>query len=240
MKPLIGLNLDISPGPPEQAQIQTRYCEPILASGGIPILLAPMPDSDLEEVLARLDGIVLIGGDDYSPQLYGEFASANVKLVDPVREDFDLRLMSRLIKSREMPVLGICGGCQLMNVGFGGSLIQDIVTQIPSSPVKHSGEPGWKVKDWHEVEVESDSQLFRIYKKQRFTVPTAHHQAIKVVGNGLKAVARTDDGIVEAVEAPSRSFMFGVQWHPERDYAGNEPLFREFIFSCAKVTSHIG
>src|SRR5579883_482876 len=109
MKPLIGLNLDIVPGPPEKAELQTTYFDWILSHGGIPILVPPIPEDDLQEVLARLGGLVLIGGDDYSPSLYGEKPGAKLDIMHPRREDFDLRLIAQALKRRDFPILGICG-----------------------------------------------------------------------------------------------------------------------------------
>jgi putative glutamine amidotransferase len=236
MKPLIGLNLDVSAGPPEQVELLTTYYEPIFAVGGIPVLLPPMPDDDLEEILGGLSGLVLIGGNDYSPRRYGQDLGPKTKLVHTKREDFDFRLLHRALKRAQMPILGICNGCQLINIGFGGSLIQDIPSELPDSQVKHRGEAGWKVKDWHEVELVGQSKLLNIYKKQRLSVPTAHHQGIGSVGNGLKASAHAEDGLVEALEAPDHPFIVGVQWHPERDFTGNEALFKEFL-SKARATA---
>ena len=221
--------MDITAGPPRKVWAYATYHEAILTAGGIPLLLPPLPDSDLESVLNRLDGIVLIGGDDYSPSLYGESIHPSVEVMDSQRETFDLALINHLMKKPDMPVLGLCGGVQLMNIAFGGSLIQDIATELPDSTVKHRGEPGWKAKDWHEVQFQKGSKLIEIYKKQRLNVPTAHHQGLKAIGKGLQSSAVTDDGVVEALEATSHRFMIGVQWHPERDLVGNQPLFQAFL-----------
>ena len=234
MKPLIGMNLDIYVGPPRKIGTYVTYHEAIIASGGIPLLLPPLPESDLDFVLDKLDGVMLIGGDDYSPSLYGEEPYPTIALMDAQREAFDLALIRHLMKRPQMPVLGLCAGEQLMNIVFGGSLIQNIKTDVPQSAVKHVGEAGWKVKDWHEVQFESGSKLIDIYKKQRLNVPTAHNQGVKVVGKGLKASAFTDDGVVEAVEAVDYNFMIGVEWHPERDLAGNKALFDAFIAAAQK------
>jgi len=234
MKPLIGMNMDISAGPPRKIWAYATYHEAIIANGGIPIFLAPVTEHDIKCIVDRLDGLVLIGGDDYSPQLYGESAHPSVELIDPERESFDFALMNYIRDKKELPVLGLCNGAQLMNIAFGGSLVQDICSEMPNSKVKHKGEAGWKVKDWHEVVFEAGSRLKDIYQKERLNVPTAHHQGIKTLGKGLKSAARTDDGWIEALEAPEYRFAIGVQWHPERDLIGNEPLFKAFL-AAAKV-----
>jgi putative glutamine amidotransferase len=231
MKPLIGINLDIQAGPPSRARVKTNYYEAISAAGGIPILIPPMSDSDLDELFPRLSGILLIGGLDYSPSLYGEEPCSTVELVAQTREDFDFRLLKRALRSkRDVPLLGICGGCQALNISLGGSLIQDIPSALPQSTVKHA-KPGSPEADIHKhpIKFERGTRLASIYNLERIEVPTAHHQAIKTLGKGLRAAAWADDGIIEALEAPERRFTLGVQWHPERDFLGNQLLFKEFV-----------
>ncbi len=232
MKPVIAINVDVAVGPPARYTIHKTYITSVIETGGIPILLPPLADDDLAELLDRVHGVVLIGGDDYSPSLYGEEPAPTTKLVEPEREIFDLRLMAHLNQRPAMPVLGICGGCQLMNVALGGSLIQDVTVENLVPAVKHAGAAGWKVQDWHEVEIDNESRLFTIYKKRRLNVPTAHRQAVRRLGDGLRGCARTDDGVIEAIEMSDRNFAIGVQWHPERDVDGNRPLFSEFLLSA--------
>lgn len=230
MKPIIGINLDITQGPPPVASVQSTYYEAIQKAGGIPILLPPMPDADLEALLSQIHGLVLIGGPDYSPALYGEPAHPSCELLDPTRQDFDLRLAQRAIAHTSMPVLGICGGCQLLNISLGGSLIQDIKSEHPNSQVEHTSANGWQEGfARHAVLIERESLLGKIYRLEQLDVPTSHHQAIKTLGAGLRAVARAEDGIIEAVEMGTRKFTVGVQWHPERDFDGNAQLFKTFV-----------
>jgi putative glutamine amidotransferase len=235
MKPLIGINLDISKGPPAVAKIQSSYFESVLAAGGIPVLLAPMPDEDLKHLLVKLSGILLIGGLDYCPTLYGEEPTDSVELIDPRRQDFDLRLVRYAAQRRDLPFLGICGGCQVLNIGLGGSLIQDISSELPQSNVAHVHSDSQKTVHKHPVLLEEGTRLAGIYKRTRLDVPTNHHQAVKILGKGLRASAKADDGIVEALESTDHRFMLGVQWHPERDFEGNEPLFKEFVTQSASA-----
>lgn len=229
MKPVIALNMDIAVGPPEKLTIYKTYVSSIVDAGGIPILLPPLNKHDIMQVLLDVKGIVLIGGDDYSPSLYGEEAAPTTQIMPSEREQFDLALMEYIKSRPSMPVLGICGGIQLMNVAFGGSLIQDIESEKLDVDVKHRGDAGWKAKDWHEVQLEEGSRLHKIYGSSRINVPTAHRQAVRKLGDGLKAVGTTDDGVIEAIEAPDHHFTIGVQWHPERDFRGNANLFEEFV-----------
>lgn len=229
--------MDVEAGPPAKATLQNLYIQAVQKAGGIALAIPPMPDADLKELVNRLDGLVLIGGRDYSPSRYGEEACPKVQLVEQSREDFDFRLINMALQDTAIPVLGICAGAQLLNVALGGTLIQDIPSDKPDSPVHHSLPPGKTLNDFaegfmrHSVNIFPDSQLSKMYPQQ-LTVPTSHHQGIKDLGKGLKATANADDEIVEAIELPNRPFTIGVQWHPERDYQGNKNLFEEFIKAC--------
>lgn len=229
-KPLIGINLDVTDGPPPVVSVQSTYLDAIRKSGGIPVLLPPMSDEDLSEVLGRLNGIMLIGGPDYCPSKYGETTSPTVQLMNGDREEFDFKLALRSLQ-KDMPILGICAGCQLLNISLGGSLIQDIKTELPKSEVVHTARKNPWVDGFnrHEVVLSEGSYLRRIYNKPAISVPTSHHQAVRSVGKGLKITAHAEDGIVEAVELSGHPFILGVQWHPERDYEGNKVLFDEFV-----------
>lgn len=233
MKPIVGINVDLKLGPPPEAALQIPYLEAIEKSGGIPVMIPPLNDEDLRRVLSRIDGLMFIGGADYSPKRYCEEPDESVKLIHERREGFDFLLLDEALKESRLPILGICLGCQLLNIGLGGSLLQDIPKHFPESKVPHASPNGWEVGfNNHDVVVQKDSKIYNIYKKDRFGVSTSHHQAINRVGKGLKIVAHSDDGVVEAIEYPERKFVIGVQWHPERDYEGNKPLFDEFIAAC--------
>jgi putative glutamine amidotransferase len=231
MKPLIGINLEIEAGPPSQALILADYLNSIVKAGGIPVLLPPVPDQDVPQVVAHLSGLMMIGGPDYCPSNYGEEAHESVHVMEPERDKFDRKLMTEVLKNTEIPILGVCAGCQLLNIILGGSLIQDIKSELPQSSIKHSNnkEPFLNGHNFHEVRIEPGSQLSAIYGAPRVNVPTSHHQAIRKLGEGLKATSFCDDGIIEAVELSSRSFTVGVQWHPERDFDSNKLLFETFV-----------
>jgi gamma-glutamyl-gamma-aminobutyrate hydrolase PuuD len=226
MKPSIGINLDIDAGPPSKAAAGTSYFEAVTKAGGIPFFLPPLPDADLKECLSRLDGVVLIGGRDYSPASYGEEAHPNVILMHPHREDFDFRLLKAALEI-DLPVLAICAGQQLLNICLGGNLIQDLKSVYPETGAHHHNREVKGLK--HVVKIEPNSMLAEFYEELCISVPTSHRQAVKDLGKGLVITAYAEDGVVEAVELPGRRFIVGVQWHPERDYAGNEGLFKAFI-----------
>ena len=230
MKPVIGINVDIEGEKPKLAKVQSLYWESIARAGGIPVLIPPLPDEDLLELLKRIDAVMFIGGYDYCPSIYGEERHESVELAHDERMDFDKRLVKQTLCFEEMPLLGICAGAQILNIGLGGSLIQDIPTELPHTEVKHSSPNGWKDGfNRHLVKIRPGTKLAAIYKKGEFDVPTSHHQSVRTLGKGLIATADATDGIIEALEMPDRHFVIGVQWHPERDFEGNEELFRAFV-----------
>lgn len=230
MKPLIGINLDIESGPPPTACVQSTYYQAIEEAGGIPLLIPPMAKANLESLLGQINGLLLIGGADYAPSLYGETQHMSCSLINPIRQEFDLLLVKTVITKSKLPILGICGGCQLLNISLGGSLIQDIKSQIPYSNVSHTTPNGWQTGfARHHVLLEPSSLLKEIYATEIVDVTSSHHQAVKNLGSELRAAAHAEDGIIEAIELPSRPFTIGVQWHPERDLQGNRLLFQAFV-----------
>jgi putative glutamine amidotransferase len=237
MKPIIGINVDIEPTAAQEAIVQGNYFHAVQRAGGIPILIPPMPDDDLNEILSRINGLMLIGGNDYDPKHYNEKACEKVKLAAPSRDDFDIRLIQRSVVATNLPVLGICAGAQALNIGLGGSLVQDIPSEFKDSSVQHSSKDGWE-KGWHQhaVKIDPNSKLAQIYPQLRVDVPTSHHQSVKRLGAGLQATAFADDGVIEAVEYTDKPFTIGVQWHPERDFEGNRKLFETFIKHAAART----
>jgi gamma-glutamyl-gamma-aminobutyrate hydrolase PuuD len=233
-KPLIGINLDIKDKERDDvphAQIASPYFDAITKAGGIPVLIPPMPDRQLKQLLKQLGGVLLIGGNDYSPELYGEEQHDAVKRVHAVREEFDLRLAALLLRRKDISVLGICGGCQLLNIAGGGTLIQDIPTQFGTSEIHH--RRGDQIPR-HAAVLEVDTLVRGIYRRRTISVITSHHQAVKDVAPGFIASAHAPDGIIESIENPSRRFLLGVQWHPERDFEGSASLFRAFIRSAKR------
>ncbi|PZM82555.1 MAG: gamma-glutamyl-gamma-aminobutyrate hydrolase family protein [Candidatus Melainabacteria bacterium] len=245
MKPVIGINVDVTAGPPEEARVQALYFDAVRLAGGVPLLVPPMPDEDLKIALERLDGLMFIGGYDYCPSKYGEALDddtkkkLNVELAHERRQDFDFKLIRLALEKQAMPILGICAGEQLLNVELGGTLVTDIVHEHPDSNVLHASKNGWQDGfKRHEVILEEKSALAGIYKKLRIDVPTSHHQAVDKPGRGLSIAARAEDGIIEAVELEGRKFVIGVQWHPERDFEGNRSLFETFVQHCSAPVAH--
>lgn len=237
-KPIIGINTDVEGDKPEISSISSPYVNAIKKAGGIPILLPPMSSDDLSALMAHIDGVLMIGGADYPPSLYKQDQHTSVSLMHPNRTEFDMILAKTVLEDKTLPFLGICAGCQAMNIAGGGSLMQDIPSQKPDSKVKHSSPHGWKVGfNKHAVELEKDSKIASSLGKTNLEVVTSHHQCVDKPATGFIVKAKSPDGVVEAIEKEGDRFVVGVQWHPERDFDTNQKLFEEFVRQAAKYHS---
>jgi putative glutamine amidotransferase len=212
MKPLIGIGSDVTrrEGERDQAFAFLTYIEPLRALGAIVFLIPPQPEQ-LADVVTKLDGVLLAGGDDCDPALYGEVPQQKLRLMDRRRQENDVEL-ARLARERGVPMLGICLGLQVMNVAAGGTLIQDIGSEVPEA-LEHASEPPNRRR--HQVEVFAETQLGGVIGAGVKEVNSSHHQAIRNVGSGLAVTAEAPDGIIEAIEDRQHPFYLGVQWHPE-------------------------
>ena len=189
------------------ALIPLAYVDSIERAGGRAVVIPPA-EEDVEETLDALDGIVLSGGADIDPARYGQEGHAATSGVERFRDDYEFALLERALE-RDMPVLGICRGSQVLNVGLGGDLVQ----HLPDfSDETHKDVPG-DFAD-HEVDVEPGTRVGGLLGN-RAPVKSHHHQGFGRLGDGLVVSARADDGTVEAVEDPERRFAVGVLWHPE-------------------------
>jgi putative glutamine amidotransferase len=227
-KPLIGLGSDIlkTQGKRDRAFVYLTYCEAIRRAGAIPFLIPPQPEN-AEEILERVDGLLLAGGFDCDPGVYGEAAHSTVEPMDVRRQENDLALAAAARK-QGVPTLGICLGLQVMNVAAGGTLIQDIDSSYDTE-IRHASLPEDRKR--HDVIVEQGTQLASIVPAAEMNVNSSHHQAVRTLGEGLRVNAHAPDGIIEGAEDPRHPFYVGVQWHPE-DMAGEESastLFAAFL-----------
>lgn len=185
----------------------TEYGRAVAAADGLPVLLTR--DAEVEGLVARLEGVLLAGGADVDPRRYGGVPSASSTVLDPGRDEFETALVLAAIEAR-LPLLGVCRGAQLINVALGGTLLADLATGEGEShaflgyPVAHRS---------HAVTTEPGS-IARSLLGRNARVNSYHHQAADALGQGLVATAHAHDGVVEAVEVPSRDVL-GVQWHPE-------------------------
>ena len=221
MKPLIGVTPDFNAGDRKEWGgreptyfLRARYVRAIEDLGGIPIVLPLVADLGARRrLLTQIDGLLLTGsGPDLAPELYGERQRYKFRVMSQRRATFELE-MAQLARAADVPLLGICGGMQALNVAFGGSLYQDIDSQRPH-PLQHRQAPP-ATQLSHAVKVAPKSLLVRIVKTGTMRVNSSHHQSVKDVAPSLNASAVAPDGIIEAIESPSERFLLGVQWHPE-------------------------
>jgi microsomal dipeptidase-like Zn-dependent dipeptidase/gamma-glutamyl-gamma-aminobutyrate hydrolase PuuD len=212
--------------------ISEAYVDAVVKAGGSPVLI-PLTNeiAVLDEILSRIDGLILSGGGDIYSPLYNEALHPAVESYDLERDNYDIQLIKRAAE-KQIPVLGICRGHQVINVAFGGNLIQDIPSQLPDSGINHN-ETEIGVIAMHSVRIQPGSGLHQIIKEENIWVNSLHHQAIKTVAPGFEAVAWSEDGLVEAIESVDGKSVSGVQWHPERMVATDNTtmlsLFRKLI-----------
>jgi len=219
--PLIGVTTSISVGAyPERAYVNTAYLRAVQRAGGVPVLLPPTLDaSALDALCSRLSGLLLTGGGDLDPARFGEPRHPAVYEVSDARDGLELDVTTRAL-DRDLPLLAICRGIQVLNVALGGTLYQDIPSD-PGSPIAHSQKDRRDIAT-HAVKVTPGTRLAAILGTLSLDVNTFHHQSIKALGRGLGVAATAPDGIIEGVERGDRRFVVGVQWHPE-DLVEHDP-----------------
>ena len=214
------------------------YRQAILHVGGEPRILDPsMP---IEQALAGIEGLMLTGGDDVAPSRYGEEAHPTVVEAEAGRDEFEIGLINSA-RARQLPILAICRGVQMLNVACGGTLVQDIPSQLTGA-LAHSlpVPPNLAYSLAHEVWVEKDSLLSKLMRERladdTCDVNSRHHQAVKDVARGFRVSATAPDGVIEAIEDPAATFCLGVQWHPENFFRTGEfrSLFEGFVEAAQK------
>lgn len=233
MRPIVGITCSIDQ---EALKLNTSYYQALEKAGALPILIPILQRSeDLFQLADNLDGVLFSGGVDIDPRYYDEEPRPGLGQITPERDELEITLCKAFFE-RKKPIFGICRGIQLINVSLGGTLHQDIRTELKDVLKHYQEAPAYAPT--HVVFVERDSLLFSIVKMEKFLVNSFHHQAIKKVAPTLKVVARSSDGIIEAVESIDRDrFVLGVQWHPERmfeKYLEHFRLFERFVEECSK------
>lgn len=231
-KPMIAVacNMD-APADRVIAGVNSQYTDAVLAAEGIPFLV-PMAEEDvLDAYLDAADGLFIPGGIDVCPLFYGENPHEMLGRVNYDLDAFQVALV-KLARKRGMPILGVCRGIQIINVAFGGTLVQHIE--------RHKQKNLDGSRPYHKVEAQDGSFIAEVFGTS-FGVNSFHHQAVKNVAEGFKATALAYDGIIEGIESVCGSWAVGVQWHPERMiYKGkqNLELFRRFVKECEKFAGH--
>lgn len=242
MKPVIGITpslmRDTQPhGVFERYLLSANYPAAVLAAGGIPVVLPPQ-DDHAGALLARLDGLLLSGGADIDPAVYGDTdVHPTTYGISPLRDRFEFALLREAL-DRNLPILGICRGIQVLNVGLGGTLYQDIADQFGRELLHRQQDAGIEASEaGHTVTATDGGLLAEIYGSTTIATNSFHHQAVKSIAPDLVVEARSDDGLVEAVSLPGRSFVLAVQWHPEMIFERHPEHLRPFERLVAVATA---
>ena len=217
-RPTIGLTPDVEDAggaeSPPRYVLKSPYADAVLRAGGLPMVLPLASDpAMIDAFLDRISGLVVTGGAfDVPPEAYGESAREGLGALKPARTRFEMALLQAALR-RNMPVLGVCGGMQLLNVVLGGTLLQDIQRDLPDA--RNHEQSHDRSQPSHPVEVRDGTVLAELVGRGQLMVNSTHHQAVSRLGEGLVASAVAPDGVVEAIESSNGAFAVGVQWHPE-------------------------
>ena len=232
MKPLIGIttyNATNSYGQPI-VLLQQSYVRAVIQAGGVPVLIpSSIAEDGWDAVYSRLDGILFSGGGDISLDHFRGDVHPRIDDVDLERDSVELKMI-QAATSDGKPFLGICRGCQVLNVALGGTLFTHIPDQLPNA-LDHSYPGNMRTVLVHEVKIEEGTRIAEIYGEPIIKVNSLHHQGLKDIAPSLRAAGHSPDGLVEAVELPDHPFGLAVQWHPEwlTDQEPTRNLFRKFV-----------
>tara|TARA_Y100001954_G_scaffold232793_1_gene284751 strand:- start:257 stop:1036 length:780 start_codon:yes stop_codon:yes gene_type:complete len=235
-KPLIGLTLDLETKKTYSKfpwyAIRKNYCSTIVKYGGIPIPLV-YDNKNIKEIIDIIDGLVITGGAfDINPNFFSEKRKYGNVITKEKRTEFEFSICDKFL-SINKPVLGICGGQQLLNVVYGGTLVQDIENEIKTK-IKHEQENP-RNQTSHSVNILKNTKLLGIVKKEKIKVNSAHHQAVRKIGYGLCLNAIAPDDVIEGIEDKTKKFCIGVQWHPEfLIEQSDKNIFESFIRESIK------
>ncbi len=234
MKPLIGVTSSQDKGDcPDTYFSGKMYSKAVIAAGGIPVILPITDDRELiAELAARIDGLLLIGGVDIDPRLYGEEPHPKLGRIDSQRDYFELELVKLMFEYKKA-IFGICRGSQILNIAFGGTLYQDIAGQFKNE-IKHT-QDGARWYPTHTVEIKGGGTLAQAFPAGKAEVNSYHHQSIKEIAPGFMVAALAPDGVVEALECIEHPHIFGVQWHPEHLWQRDQGIFKLFQYFVAQA-----
>jgi putative glutamine amidotransferase len=232
-KPMIGV-LPLYDKEKESYWMLPGYMKGIEDAGGIPIMLPLTTDEDLIVRMAnRFDGFLFTGGQDVNPELYGEKTKDVCGEICKERDMMEAVLFKHVV-DMDKPALGICRGLQVFNVLLGGTLYQDIPTELSGSKLNHQQKPPYS-EPVHDVHIAKDTLLYEILQSESIKVNSYHHQGIKNLSEQLVPAATAEDRLIEAVVMPNKKFILAVQWHPEFNYMHDDQnfkLFLEFVRAC--------
>lgn len=236
MKPIIGIT-SFTELNGNDYMISIDDANAVLRAGGLPVALPDLLEtSDIDEVAQSIDGLYLSGGYDIDPTLFGEEPHPKLGVIVPSRDAFEILLIQKFL-ALDKPILGVCRGCQILNIALGGDMYQDIGAQVNHEILQHK-QLAPKTHGSHFVDVPRGTLLNRITGSERFKINSRHHQSNRNVPSPLKVSGMASDGIIEAIESETHSFVLAVQWHPESMApAGDEPslkIFEAFIGACRR------
>jgi putative glutamine amidotransferase len=233
MLPLIGVTTQISE---KKVHVNRDYMQAIMEAGGIPIAIPFLSNrTELQQLVHALDGLLLSGGEDIDPQIYDEDPHPALDELAPERDNLEMRVLG-LFLEQDKPIFAICRGCQVLNVEMDGDLYQDLPSQ--KSPSMNHNQKAPRDYAYHSISIKQESLLFRVLQEEKIRVNSYHHQAAKQVKAPLVVSAWASDGVIEAIESTTHTYVLGVQWHPESMAVANDPhakrLFLAFIEACQK------
>lgn len=241
MRPVIGITCSLTTSSIgdsiytlERNIIARDYAHAIEYAGGAPLLIPHVGHTEcINQYLGVLNGLVLSGGGDIDPLLFGQQPHQNIGSVDRMRDDMELQLTQKAL-SQDLPILAICRGIQMLNVAAGGTIYQDIAAEMPQPTLCHSQTgAGWYAS--HTIDILSDSQLLQIFGRPSTHVNSFHHQAVRDVAEGFIVTAKAKDNVIEAIESTTHRFTVGVQCHPEMMWERHPEalnLFTAFLKAC--------
>ncbi len=236
MKPVIGVFPSITSD--GKLLLNENYANALTELGAIPIIIPAVQESNsdvLFNIMERCDGFLFTGGIDIDPSFYNAERQPECGESSLKRDKFELFAFSQTIKTQK-PILGICRGCQLINVALGGTLCQDIKKAYPNA-LRHTSD-SVENPTVHEIDIPENSPIFKLSEAPRVKINSFHHQCVDKLGKGLKTLATSTDGIPEGVYFDGERYIVGVQWHPERNYKTgslDRNIFTSFVEACAKL-----
>lgn len=231
--PLIGITTFIGKN---NQEVPKNFIDVISEESGIPILLPEIENENLiKEQVKSIDALLLTGGDDVDPALYGEDPHQKLANIEPERDEYEWKLIDYALESG-IPILGICRGSHMLNVHGGGTVYQDIYDQVDADLIKHQKHD--KEEHFtHKVNIKEGTKMREIVEQEEIFTISNHHQAVNKVADNFRVAARTNDGIIEAIESKNPGFVIGLQWHPEDRYHNDEAsknIIRKFVEAARK------
>ncbi len=233
MRPLIGITSSMEVDG-ASFTVSKDNVNVITGAGGLPMILPNILGEEIEQYAEKIDGLYMTGGYDINPMLFGEEPHLKLGTVTPKRDMFEIGLINKVLELRK-PILGVCRGCQILNIAVGGSMYQDIYAQMDNELLQHA-QKAPSAHGSHFVNVLKGSLLYHLTGQEKLQVNSRHHQANRKVIDTFQISGRANDGVIEAIESKEYPFVLGLQWHPENMAMENDQpslrIFQGFIKAC--------